>query len=116
MSYSRWNDGKGLDSWADEVLDFLYNRDLCVKAMAWTLGVKGEYDADKMQQIFDSLPEYKNGRDITQEEIAVDYIEFYGLEEQFDRDYEERNSGDQEEKPDMFGWVNEALDGLKIRG
>ena len=112
-NYSRWHDGQGLDSWADEVLEFLYNRDLCAKAMAWTLGVKGEYDADMMQRIFESLPEYKNGRNITQEEIAVDYIEFQGLTEQFDRDYTERNTP--EEKPDMFGWVNEALDGLTVR-
>ena len=96
MSYSRWHDGRGLDSWADEVLDFLYNRDLCVKAMAWMLAVKGEYDADMMQRVFDSLPEYKSDKGLSQEEIAVSYIEFFGLEEQFDREWEERNGGKEE--------------------
>ena len=113
-NYSRLHDGQGLDSWADEVLDFLYDRELCAKAMAWKLGVKGEYDVDMMQNVFESLPVFKNSKGLSQKEIAVDYIKFFGLEEQFDRDYEERNTP--EEKPDMFGCVNEALDGLKIRG
>ena len=111
--YSRFHDSQGSDTWADEVLDFLYDHGLCDKAMAWALGVQGDYDRDYMQRVFDSLPEYKNDRNITQEEIAGSYIEFHKLDEQFDREWEERNT--QEEKPDMFGWVNEALDGLKIR-
>ena len=93
--YSRWHDGKGLDSWADEVLDFLFIHDQCDKAMAWALGVKGEYDADYMQRVFESLPEYKNGRNITQEEIAESYIEFQKLTEQFDREWEEMNSSEE---------------------
>ena len=112
-NYSRWHDNKGSDGWADEALDFLFDHGLCDKAMAWALGVKGEYDADYMQRVFESLPEHKNGRNITQEEIAESYIEFFNLDEKFDREWIERNT--QEEKPDMFGWVNEALSGLTIR-
>lgn len=112
-NYSRWHDNKGSDDWADEALDFLFDHELCAKAMAWALGVKADYDADYMQRVFESLPEHKNGRNITQEEIAESYIEFFNLDEKFDREWIERNT--QEEKPDMFGWVNEALAGLTIR-
>lgn len=113
-NYSRWHDNKGSDGWADEALDFLCDHDLCDKAMAWALCIQSDYDKDYMQRVFDSLPKYKNDRSITQEEIAEIYIEFHKLDEKFDREWEERNT--QEEKPDMFGWVNEALDGLTIRG
>jgi hypothetical protein len=92
-NYSRWHDNKGSDGWADEALDFLFSHELCDKAMAWALGVKAEYDADYMQRVFESLPEYKNGRNITQEEIAESYIEFFELVEQFDREWEEKNGG-----------------------
>ena len=95
-NYSRWHDNKGSDGWADEALDFLFDHGLCDKAMAWALGVKGEYDADSMQRIFESLPEYENGRNITQEEIAESYIEFFGLDEKFDREWAERNGGNEE--------------------
>jgi hypothetical protein len=94
--YSRWHDNKGSDGWADEALDFLFDHELCDKAMAWALGVKGEYDEDYMQRVFESLPEYKNGRNISQEEIAESYIEFFGLDEQFDREWEEKNGGYEE--------------------
>lgn len=96
QDYSRWHDNKGSDSWADEALDFLFNHELCAKAMAWALGVKAEYDADYMQRVFESLPEYGNGRNITQEEIAESYIEFSGLVEKFDREWEEKNGGYEE--------------------
>lgn len=91
--YSRFHDNQGADTWADEVLDFLYGHGLCDKAMAWTLGVQGDYDRDYMQRVFEALPEYKNDRNITQEEIAGSYIEFHKLTEQFDREWEEKNGG-----------------------
>ena len=94
--YSRFHDNQANDNWADEVLDFLYDHDLCDKAMAWTLGVQGDYDRDYMQRIFEALPEYKNDRNITQEEIAESYIEFHKLDEQFDREWKERNGGKEE--------------------
>ena len=93
QDYSRWYDNKGSDGWADEALDFLYDHELCDKALALSLGVKGYYDADYMQRVFDSLPEYKNGKGITQEEVAEAYIESEGLTEKFDREWEERNGG-----------------------
>ena len=77
----------------------------------WPTGA--DVNFEEAVEFHKSLPEHKNGRNITQEEIAESYIEFFGLEEKFDREWAERNT--QEEKPDMFGWVNEALAGLTIR-
>ena len=94
--YSRWHDNAGSDEWADEAIDFLFDHGLCAEAMAWALGIKGEFDADSMQRTFESLPEYENGRNITQEEIAESYIEFFGLDEKFDQEWAERNGGNEE--------------------
>ena len=112
--YSRWHDNKGSDGWADEAIDFIHSHGLGATALAWFLCICGPYEGDLMSEVFDSLPKYKNAQNISQEEVAEKYVEFFKLDRKFDFEWEERNT--QEEKPDMFGWVNEALDGLKIRG